>query len=322
MVRKGKLMCILLCIGLLAVCMAGCGAVDNNVEINEDVRADETVETDKAAVTEEVIVEDEKADLGEISDTEQTDIENIKEEDTPKGPGLSILGDSISTYDGWIPEGFNVFYPFSGEVTDVSQTWWMQLLDDMGMELCSNDSSSGSTCVGDSLAVGDPQYGCSTYRLSYLTGQEGRMPDIIIVYMGTNDLLQGIPMGDNDGTKLVEEGVIENFSDAYCLILDKMLNDYPAAQIYCCTLLPVGEWGVDQPFVTYTNGLGLTSEDYSKQIQLIAENKGIPVIDLYHCGIEIDNLLEMTSDGVHLTPDGMKCVESAILNGIGETVNE
>lgn len=314
MVGRSRLISTLLCAALLMICVAGCGAGGVGDNTGEDAGVDETVEVRDAVGTGEETVAGEIS--GEINDAEQFDEENVEEETAFEGLGLSILGDSISTYDGWIPEGFSVFYP-SEKVTDVSQTWWMRLLDDTGMELCSNNSSSGSTCAGDSLSIDDPMYGCSGYRISQLTGRQGKMPDVIIIYLGTNDLLNGIPLGDNDGSKLVEEGEIENFSDAYTLILDKVLSEYPASRIYCCTLVPVGEWGIDQPFVTFTNHLGLTSEDYSKQIQIIANNKGIPVLDLYHCGIDIDNLHEMTTDGVHLTPDGMERVERAMLAVVG-----
>lgn len=320
MLRKGRLISAMLCAGLMAICISGCGTPDENPGADEAAGANAAAGADDTAGTEEESMADESAGYEGSDNSEEIDEDNV-EEITFEGLGLSILGDSISTYDGWIPEGFNVFYPLNGEVTDVSQTWWMQLLDDTGMELCSNNSSSGSTCAGDSLYIDGPGYACSSYRISMLAGSGGRMPDVIIIYMGTNDLLNGIPLGDNDGTKLVEEGVIENFSDAYCMMLDKIASDYPIAQIYCCTLAQVGEWGTKRPYDDFTNSLGLTSEDYSKQIQIIAEGKGIPVIDLYHCGIEIDNLSEMTSDGVHLTPDGMKYVEQAVLRGIGITAD-
>lgn len=312
-----RLAYILLCAGLISVCMAGCGEVGANDSVGSDVGANER----DAEVT-DVQADDENtevhsAEAEDAKDAEQSMLETA-EEGLLEGMGLSILGDSISTFDGWIPAECVVFFPFDGNVTNVSQTWWMQLLKDTRMELCSNSSSSGSTCVGDSFSIDDPKYGCGGYRISSLAGKQGIMPDIIIVYMGTNDVLMGIPLGDNDGTKLVEEGVIENFSDAYCLILDKLASEYPVAEIYCCTLLPMGDWGVDEPFVNFTNGIGLTSEDYSKQIQTIAENKGVSVIDLYHCGIEIDNLDVMTSDGVHPTPEGMKCVEQAVLSAVEE----
>lgn len=307
----------MLCVGFLIICITGCGASADYVTMDEEAGTVGDANDDPE------IPEEEDADERIVADgsAEEKD-ETAEEEITFEGLGLSILGDSISTYDGYIPEGFAVFYPLGGEVTDVSQTWWMRLLEDTGMELCSNDSSSGSTCVGDSLSLDDPKYGCSGYRISLIAGKQGKMPDVIIVYMGTNDLLIGVPLGDNDGTKLVDEGMVENFSDAYTLILDGLESNYPAAQIYCCTLAPVGDWGTDSPFVIFTNYLGLTAEDYSKQIQVIADNRGIPVIDLYHCGVEIDNLHEMTTDGVHMTPAGMECVERAVLSSMGITPDE
>lgn len=316
MVKKNRLICTWLCTGLIAAFMVGCGAAGESAETDNNTLADESTKADDEAVA------GEKENSSEADNTEEYAAEAMEEEVTFEGLGLSVLGDSISTFDGWIPFGFHVFYPLDGEVTDVSQTWWMMLLEDTGMELCANNSSSGSLCSGDSLAEDGIQYACSTFRLSFLTGKQGKMPDIIIIYMGTNDLLNGIPIGDNDGTKLVDEGEIENFSDAYSLILDKLASDYPVSQIYCCTLLPVGEWGTAQPFVMFENGIGLTSKDYSDCIRTIAENKGVTVIDLYKCGIEIDNLQDMTSDGVHLTPEGMKRVERAVLNGIGVSADE
>ena len=319
MIRKGRLRNTLLCAGLAMLCIAGCGMAGDKVRIDEGIDAGDDAEatdsTNADEITPDVTAVGEEG--GSDTQNKQIEQENAEKKVTFEGLGLSILGDSISTYDGYIPEGFGVMYPYAGDVTDVSQTWWMRLLEDTGMELCSNDSSSGSTCVGDSLNIDNPKYGCSSYRISLLAGKQGKIPDVIIVYMGTNDLLVGIPLGDNDGTKLVDEGKIENFSDAYTLILDKLASNYPTAQIYCCTLAPVGDWGTDSPFVIFTNYLGLTAKDYSKQIQIIADHKGIPVIDLLHCGIEIDNLHEMTSDGVHLTPEGMECVERAMLDAMG-----
>lgn len=322
MVKKDRTVRIWLCVGLMAAFVAGCGTADGSAEADNGAAVKENTEADDTAGADDETVTEEKGNSPESDKTEQSEAEIVEEKVTFEGLGLSVLGDSISTYDGWIPWGFHVFYPLDGEVKDVSQTWWMMLLDDTGMELCANNSSSGSLCAGDSLAEDGIQYACSSFRLSHLTGKQGKMPDIIIIYMGTNDLLNGIPIGDNDGTKIVEEGEIDNFSDAYSLILDKLASDYPISQIYCCTLAQVGDWGTSQPFVMFENGSGLTAKDYSDCIRTVAENKGIPVIDLYNCGIEIDNLQDMTSDGIHLTPEGMKCVERAVLSGIGAAVDD
>lgn len=242
---------------------------------------------------------------------ESGDLETSQPEE-PIQRKLSILGDSISTFETWIPEGYNCFYPGNGELENVEQTWWKMVLDDMDMELCANASSSGSTCVGNSLGTDDPQHGCSDFRMADLMGKNGEYPDIIIVYMGTNDFLQSISLGDNDGTQYVEEGEIENFSDAYSLILDKLAANYPGADIFCCSLMPIGYWGKTQAFEIGVNGQDLTSEAYSRQIEVIAAAKGYPVIDLQNCGITIDNMPQYITDGVHLNPEGMELIRDAV----------
>lgn len=249
---------------------------------------------------------------------ENEEIDTIEETGEPETDSvkLSILGDSISTFDEWIPEGYQDFFPMSGEVTEVSQTWWKMLLDSTEMTLCVNGSSSGSTCVGDSGSADNPQYGCSDCRIKGLAKEDGTLPDVILVYMGTNDLVTSVPIGDNDGTKSVEEGMVETFSDAYTLILDKLASYYPEAKIFCCTLAPVGDWGTEQPFVTFVNGQGITYVEYCDTIRKIAGAKGYPVIDLQNCGITIDNMPQYITDGVHLKPEGMVLVKAAVQSAL------
>lgn len=345
--KNKKRMGVLLCLVLMVLSACGLAEKSKDSGTNEDIMPIE----DNGALKDTAISEDDGAsdemifhENGELTENgtagkDDVGTEGILEdesgaagenaaynrEDAGTDMKLSILGDSISTFEGWIPEGNSVFYPQNGAVQDVSQTWWKMALDETDLILCANGSSSGSTCYGDSQAV-DVMVGCSDHRISQLTGADGKEPDVIIVYMGTNDLVMSVPIGDNDGIRPVNEGFVDNFSDAYTLILDKLERKYPDAQIYCCTLLPVGDWGTDQPFVTFVNGENLTSEDYSDRIQTIAGNRGIPVIDLYHCGINIDNMPEMTSDGVHPTPEGMRRIADTVLSLVrnlsGENVME
>lgn len=266
----------------------------------------------------------EEANENEGSDTppgegwEIVEEENIPQQNAENTPAdtettyLSILGDSISTFDDWIPEGYYDFYPMNGAVADVGQTWWKMVLDDTGMQLCVNGSSSGSTCAGDSTGTADPQHGCSDFRINGLTAADGSIPDVIIVYMGTNDFIKAVPLGDNDGTKAVAEGSIENFSDAYCLILDKLHVRYPDAQIFCCKLMPVGVVGADMTYEPFVNEQGMTIDSYSRQIETIAEAKGYPLIDLENCGMTMENMIQYVSDGVHLNPEGMKLIRDAV----------
>ena len=253
------------------------------------------------------------ADGEEQTAEESADAAAGAPEEPETGMKLSILGDSISTFKGWIPEGNLVFYPENGAVKDVAQTWWKIVLDELGLTLCANGSSSGSASFGYSQEA-DPMYGCSDHRISQLAGADGEAPDIIIVYMGTNDVLMSAAIGDNDGLQAVGEGLVGSLSDGYTMILDKIKRQYPQAQVYCCTLLPVGDWGTTeaQPFVPFVNGQNVTSEAYSERIRLIAGNRGLPVIDLEKCGITIDNMAEMTADGVHPTAEGMRLIADAV----------
>lgn len=228
------------------------------------------------------------------------------------GTTFSILGDSISTFQGSNPVGYYAFFPDNGEVEEVEDTWWQRVADDLELTLYVNGSSSGATVAGDSTGTEDPQCGCNELRTNDLSGPAGACPDRVVIFLGTNDMLKAIPLGDNDGTELVEEGEVETFSDAYTLMLDKVQANYPLAEIYCCTLLPVGDYGTETPYVEFVNSKQLTSADYGEVIAGIAESRELPVIDLSACGITIENLQEMTSDGVHPTAAGMECIAEAV----------
>ncbi len=235
-----------------------------------------------------------------------------EETEAETGTTFSVIGDSISTYQGYNPEGYYAFFPENGTVADVEDTWWQQVADELELTLLVNGSSSGATVTGDSTGTENPQCACNELRTGTLAGPENACPDTIIVYLGANDMLQTVPLGDNDGTRSVKEGEVTTFSDAYTLMLDKLQAKYPVAKIYCCTLHQMGNYGTQTPYVEFVNGLGLTAKDYGKVIAGIAEARGLPVIDLYDCGITVENLPEMSSDGIHPTAAGMHCIAGAV----------
>ena len=285
------------------------GGTAGEVEVQDgsiavDKRQDEIVETDQdEAVADEKVVED----FPEIGESVQ--------KQAPKPPvsaTFSVLGDSISTFQGYNPEGYYAFFPGNGEVKEVEDAWWQIVAGDLDLTLYVNGSSSGATVVGDSTGTEDPQCACNEFRTNGLAGPGNITPERIIVYLGTNDVLQTVSLGDNDGTGIVKEGEIATFSDAYTLMLDKLQANYPLAQIYCCTLLQIGDYGTQTPYVEFVNGEQLTAEDYSEVIVRIAGNKGLSVIDLYNCGVTIENLPEMSSDGVHPTAAGMRQIAAAV----------
>lgn len=233
------------------------------------------------------------------------------------GKTVSICGDSISTFTGYIPDYYSKFYPEMGEITRVEDTWWMQVLERSGMELCRNASYSGSTVSGQSQDNGDGRFACGNCRVLDLAGDEGEDPDVILILMGANDLLTDIPLGAYDGVSPVEEGYIQTFSEAYALMLDKMLKRYPETEIYCCTIAEVGRWNEAGEGYSYMNAHSATAKDYNAWIKAVAEAKGVSVIDVYECGITAENIWQYTSDGTHPNPAGAKLIADKVCEGLG-----
>lgn len=141
---------------------------------------------------------------------------------------ISILGDSISTYVGYGPHGYPVYYRddrlYDNEIESVDDTWWKQVIDALGGELCVNNSYSGS-CVAGAFEAS----GCSKVRCSNLHDESS--PDIILIYMGTND--RGFEVEIGMGAPCD----IKKFFGAYRTMLRQIKNKYPSAKIVCATLL-------------------------------------------------------------------------------------
>lgn len=229
------------------------------------------------------------------------------------GKKVTICGDSISTFTGYIPDYYSKFYPENGDITKVEDTWWMQVVKRTGMELLRNASYSGSTVSGQSQDENDGRYGCGNKRIADLAGTDGTAPDVIIILMGANDLLTDIPLGSYDGSFTVPEGNIGTFSEAYALMLDKMKLRYPEAEIYCCTIAEVSRWNDEtgEKF-PYMNAHSLTAKDYNAWITAIAQTRDVNLIDVYNCGLTYENANENTSDGTHPNAAGAKLIADKV----------
>ena len=314
--------------------MAGCGDAQGRTELEQlDEAAGAEEKPEGIAKTEDGEEKPEGTANAEDGEGKPEDTVNAEEEenDLVQGEGaeaggsvsplagktVSICGDSISTFTGYIPDYYSKFYPEMGDITRVEDTWWMQMLERTGMELCRNASYSGSTVSGQSQDNGDGRYACGNCRVLDLAGDEGEDPDVILILMGANDLLTDIPLGAYDGVSPVEEGYIKTFSEAYALMLDKMMKRYPQTEIYCCTMVEVGRWNEAGEGYSYTNAHSAAAKDYNAWIKAVAEAKGIPVIDVYECGITAENIQQYTSDGTHPNPAGAKLIADKVCAGLG-----
>ena len=212
---------------------------------------------------------------------EDTEIRAYYENGTNKyaGKTISILGDSISTYGGYIPDGYRMFYPYAaGDVRDVNQTWWMQVINNLGATLLSNNSYSGS-CVaggGDSAAA-------NINRLKTLKMQDVA-PDVIIVYMGTNDC----------GSQYIS---LKDFDAAYDIMLKRMQEMCPNSEIILCTL-PISKFCPTELRMQYN---GVIIEKATKY--------GVTLIDLSN--VDLTNHL---IDSVHPKCSGMDIMAAKIVN--------
>lgn len=118
-----------------------------------------------------------------------------------KGKTISILGDSISTFEnvsnGTAADTTNstirndAVYYSSGNVSSFgvtqADTWWRQTADVLGMRVLVNNSWSGSRVINFTDGTGSAYVGRCQNLHDNTGSNSGETPNIIAIYMGTND---------------------------------------------------------------------------------------------------------------------------------------
>jgi len=229
------------------------------------------------------------------------------------GKKISILGDSISTYEGVSNNasynktiGLNNRYYATGTgkaLPTQDLTYWQRVIDKYGMELCVNNSTGGGKVAADVEKNDGFQRLSGIKRSTELHNNAGQEPDIIVVYLGTNDL------EDNDSV---------SFRSAYKKMLDNILERYENAELFCFTLLPGRE------YQTYETRVDAYNDQIKKVVKGYEER--VTLVDMYtESGIAWNNLSLYTCDykaetkyGLHPDKDGMaliaKVLERALLD--------
>jgi len=238
--------------------------------------------------------------------------EKHPEADNYKGKVISVLGDSISTFEGYIPtdDGFNLKhlarYPQDNLLTDVNETWWMQVINSFGAKLGINDSWRGATMCGavpvTSGVSGELSSMSNLQRIRNL-GSNGK-PDVIMLYGGTNDIAHVEKIGTFNEETAPEEADLEtlkwdNLADGYVNTILRLKHFYPDSDIIA--LLPA----YTKDYYTEEK-LTLANEVISK----ICEHYGVKYTDLTESGITADNL----PDGIHPDAAGMDYISDAVIN--------
>ena len=207
----------------------------------------------------------------------------------------SILGDSVSTFQGYTPPGGVYYAPSSGPVTGVNtvgDTWWMRVIRARGGTLLANNSWSGST-VAESGNLG----AASLSRIRKLSA-DGVSPDVVLVFTGLNDISRYVPL--------------ETFREDYETMLRRIRDLFPAAEIRCGTLVA---GYIERPLFPKLSHFGKRMEEYNDAIREAAEAAGVRPADLAALNGPEDAYESM--DGLHPSGRGMEQVAALWLRCLG-----
>lgn len=227
------------------------------------------------------------------------------------GKQFSVLGDSISTLDGFNPKGYKVFYAgdncVKSGVVKATDTWWDKVIGFFGGELLVNNSWSGSrvTKLKDKEQLFPS--GCSDERTAALHINAVK-PDVILVYLGTNDWAFGAKTGNE--TRILGEDSNEFFDEAYDRMLKKLKSNYPESEIWCCTLCET-HISKRPDFQFPHKYAGTHIEEYNEIIRDVVRCNGCRLIDLYDYKIAYDSI-----DGSHPTNVGMNTIATMVIRSI------
>jgi hypothetical protein len=157
---------------------------------------------------------------------------------------ISILGDSYSTYEGWLtPDTNAIWYADAGskwhqkenDVQEVEQTWWHIVINQLNARLERNNSFSGSTICNTGYDKVDYSDRSFITRSPYL-GE----PDLIFVFGATNDSWAGAPIGEYMYGGWTKESLY-TFRPAMAKLLADLRTNYPTARIIFILNAELGE---------------------------------------------------------------------------------
>ena len=229
--------------------------------------------------------------------------ETLKEMPDYSGKVISILSASTSTFAGYIPtaDGFNLAhrarYPQDNLLTDVNETWWMQLITELDAKLGINDSWAGSQVLNtqdtNSGDLGPDAAMASLTRIQNL-GSNGT-PDVILFFGGGNDMGRGVPLGSFEAEHAPDQVDLAatkwaSFADAYTAAIMRLQHYYPDTEIVVM---------LSHEMPSYVTAAKL--EQYGAVIKAICDHYGVGYVELSKCGISFADL----PDGVHPNAKGM-----------------
>lgn len=199
------------------------------------------------------------------------------------GKSFAVIGDSISTYLNYVPEGFATFYPYpTADVSDYNMTWWMQVINKMGGTLFVNNSYSGSCVSGGAQSATKLMY-----RLEH-TQISGETPDVILIYMGSNDCAS---------SGITSKG----FDQDYSIMIENLQKLCPNSEIILMTLLTSPFYDIDD------------QKEYNDIIISKGEDFGLKVLDLSKA-----SLAGHLVDSAHPAYSGMQVFANKVIEELNK----
>lgn len=172
---------------------------------------------------------------------------------------VSILGDSYSTFEGYIPAENLAWYKLAPsdktDVTSVEQTWWKLWIGQNNCQLGMNNSYSGATICDTGYDKRDYSDRSFATRLQNL----GR-PDVLFIMGGTNDSWAKSPIGNYKYAKWTKEDLY-SFRPAMAYMLHEIKALYPRTKVY----------------FLLNNGL---KEEINESVKTICKKYGVPCLEL------------------------------------------
>jgi hypothetical protein len=144
---------------------------------------------------------------------------------------ISILGDSYSTFDGYLQPDTNFVWYYATpkqqtDVTSVRETWWHKFIKENNYRLCVNNSFSGSTICNTGYRKEDYSDRSFITRMKKLGN-----PDIIFIFGATNDCWAKSPIGEFQYEQWAKKDLY-SFRPALAYLLSNMVDYYPNVKIY------------------------------------------------------------------------------------------
>ncbi|MBR3728396.1 MAG: hypothetical protein IKN10_05400 [Muribaculaceae bacterium] len=203
-------------------------------------------------------------------------------------PRVSVLGDSYSTFQGYIPEGNEAWYytPVDTSRTDVdnvTQTWWWQVINQAGCLIEKNDSYSGATVSYHGYDNQDYSAWSFITRLPRLGS-----PDVIFIFGGTNDDWAGAELGEYQYDHFTQADFY-TYRPALAYLLQQAKERYPNVKIL---------------FIINS----VLRKEIVESTKVICSHYSIPYIELK----DIDKKLN------HPTVKGMKAIAQQVLEFINK----